>query len=67
MAQFDKDSIRDFVRQWKREVAFEDRQRHRQEQKRRAENKLTWQVMLGITSFAAAFLLILVLIGAIHK
>jgi len=63
MARYDKDTIRDFVRQWKREVAFEDRDRHRKEEKRLEQNKNTWFVGLVLTAFALAVLLILLFIG----
>jgi hypothetical protein len=67
MAQTDRDAIRRFVRQWKREIAVDEEIHRQQEEKKRTENDITFMMALSLISFAVFILLFLLFIGFLHK
>jgi DNA-binding NtrC family response regulator len=62
MPQFDQDAIRRFVRDWKREVASEERINLEKHKKEQAENDMTWLIAFSLVSLAVAVLLCLLLL-----
>lgn len=59
MPQLDQDAIRRFVREWKREVAFDEQIRWQKHQKKKAENDATRLIAFSLVSLAATALLCL--------
>jgi hypothetical protein len=59
MPQLDQDAIRRFVRDWKREVAFDEQIRWQKHKKEKAENDTTRLIAFSIVSLAVTALLCL--------
>jgi hypothetical protein len=59
MPQLDQDAIRRFVRDWKREVAFDEQIRWQKHKKEKAENDTTRLIALSLVSLAVTALLCL--------
>jgi len=57
MPQLDRDGIRRLVRDWRREVAFDEQRRRQKHKKEKAENDTTWLIAFSVVSFAIAALL----------
>jgi len=67
MTQADRDAIRRFVNQWKREVAADEKRHQLQEQEERGKNERTWLIAVSVLSFSGVALLIVLLISAFFK